>query len=161
MPVPVLIGLTAALMGVAAVLPVAASAPEVLASQTVTQVARTPGGAPAGQISVTAQLVRVDSSVQSRVSLRSSLKGPAVANGTLVVTDRRRAELARSNPRQLATLRPGQDAQLVSPLTNGDASCTQVQVNVWSGPSAPGADAAGRQGPDLQPTFFSVNVCRS
>lgn len=133
---------------------------DVLASRTVTQLAREPGGEAAGQVTVTVQLLRVDGGLQARVALASTLKGPAVANGTLLLTGADRAELARSNPRQLALLTPGRAAQLVSPVIQGEASCIQAQVNVWSGSGAPGPDAVGRQGPELQPVYFSLQVCR-
>lgn len=153
-------GLTALLLGALALL-VPTNEPEILASEQVTQVALTPRGEKAGEISVTVQLVRVDGQVQSRVAIDSTLKGPAVANGTLTVTGEGQQELARSNPRQVSTVLPGKTAHLVTPMVKGDARCTQAQVNVWSGPMAPSADPAARQGPELQPTFISVNVCRS
>lgn len=134
--------------------------PEVLASRSVTQVARTPSGAPAGEVRATVELIRWQGEVQSRVTFRSSLQGPAVANGMVVLTGPGQAELARSNPRQLATLQAGGEAELVSPRVTGDVRCAAALVNVWSGAQAPGADASARQGPDLLPTTFNLTVCR-
>ncbi|GGK89745.1 hypothetical protein [Deinococcus radiotolerans] len=135
--------------------------PTVLVSRVATQDAQTPAGEVVGHYTVQVELIRTGSSVQARSRFTSTLKGPAVANGVLLVTGPDRKELARSNPRQLATLTPGGQATLVSPLTQAEATCAEALVNVWSGPQAPGQDPAGRRGPDLQPAAFNVKVCRA
>ncbi len=134
------------------------AAPDVLASQTVTQVARTLDGAAAGQVTVTVELIREGHEVQARATFRSALPGPAVANGTLRLLTPAGAELARSNPRQLATLDAGSTPALVTPRAPGTAACADAQLNVWSGPQAPGPGAA-RSGPELQPVVFDVQLC--
>ncbi|GGN28072.1 hypothetical protein [Deinococcus daejeonensis] len=143
----------------------AAPAPgSVLATRTVTRDARTPGGEIAGQVSVTVQLVRDGAEVQARATFQSTLPGPAVATGTLRLLDGRGSEVARSNPRQTATLDPGSTPVLVTPRSpladHAGAACVDAILNVWSGPQAPGPDARVRSGPALEPTVFTVQVCR-
>lgn len=146
--------------------PAAAPAPgSVLATRTVTRDARTPGGEVAGQISVTVQLIRDGAEVQARATFHSTLPGPAVATGTLRLLDGNGSEVARSNPRQTATLDPGTTPVLVTPRTpfadHVEAACVDAALNVWSGPQAPGADARVRSGPALDPTVFTMQVCRA
>ncbi|WP_119674253.1 hypothetical protein [Deinococcus sp. RM] len=146
----------------------AAAAPargSVLATRTVTRDARTPGGEIAGQVTVTVQLVLDGAAVQARASFQSTLPGPAVATGTLRLLDGRGSEVARSNPRQTATLDPGSTPVLVTPRSpladHAGAACVDATLNVWSGPQAPGADARVRSGPALEPTVFTVQVCHA
>ncbi|NTY02326.1 hypothetical protein [Deinococcus sp. JMULE3] len=146
----------------------AATAPAtggVLATRTVTRDARTPGGEIAGQVSVTVQLVRDGAEVQARATFQSTLPGPAVATGTLRLLDGRGSEVARSNPRQTATLDPGSTPVLVTPRSpladHAGAACVDATLNVWSGPQAPGTDARLRSGPALEPTVFTVQVCHA
>lgn len=137
----------------------------VLATRTVTRDARTPGGEIAGQVTVTVQLVRDGAEVQARATFQSTLPGPAVATGTLRLLDGRGSEVARSNPRQTATLDPGSTPVLVTPRSpladHAGAACVDATLNVWSGPQAPGADARVRSGPALEPTVFTVQVCHA
>lgn len=137
----------------------------VLATRTVTRDARTPGGEIAGQVSVTVQLVRDGAEVQARATFQSTLPGPAVATGTLRLLDRSGSEVARSNPRQTATLDPGSTPVLVTPRSpladHAGAACVDATLNVWSGPQAPGPDARVRSGPALEPTVFTVQVCHA
>ncbi|MDK2011269.1 MULTISPECIES: hypothetical protein [unclassified Deinococcus] len=144
----------------------AAPAPgSVLATRTVTRDARTPGGAVAGQVSVTVQLIRDGAEVQARATFHSTLPGPAVATGTLRLLDGNGSEVARSNPRQTATLDPSTTPVLVTPRSpladHAGAACVDATLNVWSGPQAPGADARVRSGPALDPTVFTMQVCRA
>ncbi|MDR6217451.1 hypothetical protein [Deinococcus soli (ex Cha et al. 2016)] len=146
--------------------PAAAPAPgSVLATRTVTRDARTPGGEVAGQVSVTVQLIRDGAEVQARATFHSTLPGPAVATGTLRLLDGNGSEVARSNPRQTATLDPGTTPVLVTPRSpladHAGAACVDATLNVWSGPQAPGADARVRSGPALDPTVFTMQVCRA
>ncbi|WP_155297769.1 hypothetical protein [Deinococcus kurensis] len=139
----------------------AAPAPEVLAQRTVTQAARTLAGQAAGEVHATVQLVRQGDALQARASLTGTLTGPAVVNGTLRLVDGNGQELTRSNPRQLAPLRAGQAAELVTPTTRatGEAPCVDAQLTVWSGAQAPGQDAAPPRGPELRPTVFALRLC--
>lgn len=145
--------------------PAAAAPGSVLATRTVTRDGRTPGGEIAGQVSVTVQLVRDGAEVQARATFQSTLPGPAVATGTLRLLDGRGSEVARSNPRQTATLDPGSTPVLVTPRSpladHAGAACVDATLNVWSGPQAPGPDARVRSGPALEPTAFNVQVCHA
>ncbi|MHA0040850.1 hypothetical protein [Deinococcus sp. PEB2-63] len=145
--------------------PAAAAPGSVLATRTVTRDARTPGGVVAGQVTVTVQLVRDGAEVQARATFQSTLPGPAVATGTLRLLDGRGSEVARSNPRQTATLNPGSTPVLVTPRSpladHAGAACVDATLNVWSGPQAPGPDARVRSGPALEPTVFTVQVCHA
>ena len=150
-------GVLSVLAAAGAALP-SATATEVLASRTVTQDARTRDGDIAGQVSVTVQVVREGSELQARATFHSTLAEPTVANGTLRLLSGRDEELARSNPRQLTTLKAGVTSVLVTPRVVG-AACVDAQLNVWSGPQTPGPALSTGGGEALTPTAFLVQFC--
>ncbi|CAM3684259.1 hypothetical protein DESA109040_19840 [Deinococcus saxicola] len=139
--------------------------PQTLAETTVTHSVLTTDGHSVGPVQVTVSLMRGSSGVRLQATWAYDLPFPATANGQLTLLGRDGQVFARSNPRQLATLRANvPQATLTTPFVDvpteqSGALCGQADLNIWYDFQTGAASPRPAGTPTLTPTTFHVRVC--